>query len=72
MTEHLNLNSNLKDYDDVYQLLVDMHQGLTDEESQTANAKLILILANHIGDPDVIRDAVNISRENTLAWREDD
>jgi len=70
MTTKLNLQSNLSDYDDVYQMIIDMHQELSDEESQSANAKLILILANHIGDSAVIAEAVQIARTNTLVWRE--
>jgi len=65
----LNLKSNLPNYDDVYQILIDMHLEFTDEESQTANAKLILALATHIGDSIVIQQAVNMVRDNTIAWR---
>jgi len=65
----LNLKSNLSNYDDVYQILIDMHLDFTDEESQTANAKLILALVNHIGDSIVLQQAVNIVRDNTIAWR---
>jgi len=66
---NLNLETNLPDYDDVYQLIIDMHQGLSDEESERTNAKLILLLANHIGDQSVLKTAVDIARENTLACR---
>ena len=44
--------------DDFYQELIDMHAGLSDEESQKVNAKLVLILANHIGDINVLREAL--------------
>ena len=71
MSENLNTKSNLADYDDVYQMIIDMHLDLTDEESQSANAKLILALANHIGDASVIAEAVKIARENTLEWRKE-
>lgn len=71
MTGNLNTKSNLADYDDVYQMIIDMHLDLTDEESQSANAKLILALANHIGDASVIAEAVKIARENTLEWRKE-
>ncbi len=36
--------------DDFYQLLIDAHRELSDEQSAQVNAKLILLLANHIGD----------------------
>ncbi len=70
MTEALNLTANIQDADGMYQLIVDMHQDLTEEESLSANAKLILLLANHIGDPVVIAEATSIARGDTLAWRE--
>ena len=49
---------NLDRVDDVYQWLMDAHAGLGDTESMRLNARLILLLANHIGDPLVIRDAI--------------
>jgi hypothetical protein len=44
--------------DDFYQALIDLHRGLTDEQSQLVNARLILLLANHIGDDEVLREAI--------------
>lgn len=49
--------------DDFYQLLIDSHRDLNDEQSQLLNARLILLLANHIGDLDVIREAIRIARQ---------
>ena len=46
----LNLEPNIGSPDDFYQELIDLHRDLTDEQSATINAKLILLLANHIGD----------------------
>jgi hypothetical protein len=48
--------------DDVYDAIIRMHDGLSDAESAQANARLILILANHIGDADVIREAAALAR----------
>ena len=48
--------------DAVYQLLMDLHQGLTDEQSVEANARLVLILVNHIGDEEVIAEAIAAAR----------
>lgn len=62
----LKLDNNLQNYDDVYQSIVDMHRDMTDEQSEKANAKLILLLANHIGDPQVVEEAASIVRANTL------
>ena len=49
--------------DDFYESLVEMHRDLSDEQSAVANAKLILLLANHIGDIGVLREAMQIARE---------
>ncbi len=48
--------------DDFYQSLIDMHRGLSDEQSAQVNAKLILILSNHIGDLAVLREAMALAR----------
>ena len=71
MTQKLNTQPNLADYDEVYQQIIDMHLGLSEEDSQSANAKLILTLANHIGDANVIAEAAKIARDNTLQWRDE-
>lgn len=52
---------NLVRVDDVYQWLVDAHEGRTDEESVRLNARLILTLINHIGDEAVIREAIKLA-----------
>ena len=49
--------------DDFYEALIDMHRDLTDEQSAMVNARLILLLANHIGDLGVLREAMAIARE---------
>ncbi len=69
MSNNLIKTPNLSDYDAVYQMIIDMHTDLSDEESEKANAKLILTLANHVGDPVVIKEAVDLIRANTIAWR---
>lgn len=51
--------------DDFYSLLIDAHQGLTDEQSAVVNAKLILLLCNHIGDLEVIREALSLARQGS-------
>ena len=48
--------------DDLYQRLVDAHDGLTDGESALLNAKLVLLLANHIGDEGVLAEAIAAAR----------
>ena len=49
--------------DDFYESLIDMHRDLTDEQSERANARLILILSNHIGDIGVLREAMRLARD---------
>jgi len=48
--------------DDFYEALIEAHRGLSDEQSQLLNARLILLLANHIGDLDVLREALAVAR----------
>jgi hypothetical protein len=48
--------------DDFYEALIDAHRGLTEQQSTTLNAKLILLLANHIGDLAVLREALAHAR----------
>jgi hypothetical protein len=44
--------------DEFYEALIEAHHGLTDEQSEAFNARLILVLANHIGDLRVLREAL--------------
>jgi hypothetical protein len=55
---------NLPRPDDFYEALIAMHRGLSDAQSARANAKLILLLANHIGDHDVLLAAMTAARED--------
>ena len=43
--------------DDFYEALIEAHQGLSTEESHAYNARLVLVLANHIGSTAVLRQA---------------
>lgn len=54
----LNLERNLARPDDVYAMLLARHDGKTREESEAYNARLIIVLMNHIGDAEVIREAL--------------
>lgn len=49
---------NLAEPDDIYNALVDAHKGLSGEECRAFDARLILLLLNHIGDEAVIREAL--------------
>ena len=59
---HLNIEPNIADMDAFYEQLIEMHRGLSDADSQLVNAKLVLLLANHIGDIDVLKEAFAIAR----------
>jgi len=49
--------------DDVYDALIAAHTGLGDAESAALNARLILVLANFIGDADKVIAAIDAARE---------
>ena len=56
-------SSQLPNPDDFYEDLIETHRGLTTEQSSMVNAKLILLLANHIGDIAVLREALTVARK---------
>ena len=58
----LNIEPNIASPDEFYEALLDAHRGLTTAQSQSLNARLILLLANHVGDCDVLRDALRRAR----------
>lgn len=64
MAAKLNTEINVRDPDGFYAKLIDLHEGLTAEQSQKVNAKLILMLANHIGDRDVLDEALSYVKSN--------
>ena len=52
----------LESPDDFYEALIAAHDGLDAEQSQALNARLVLLLANHIGALDVLREALAAAR----------
>ncbi len=50
--------------DDFYESLMRAHQGLSEAESHALNARLVLILANHIGDLAVLQEALALARRS--------
>lgn len=52
----------LQDADSFYEQLLDAHQGLTPEESQLFEARLILLLANQVGDAKVLKECIEAAR----------
>lgn len=53
----------IDDPDSLYETLVHMHEGLDERQSHLVNARLILLLANHIGDRAVVEQAIRMARE---------
>ena len=56
------ITRNLEDADKIYAMLTRAHEGLSKDESDALNARLILILFNHIGDAEVIAGALALAR----------
>jgi hypothetical protein len=54
---------NLQDADAFYEQLLDAHQGLSKEQSELLNARLILLLANQVGDARVLKECLDAARE---------
>lgn len=52
---------NLSDPDGIYQRLIELHAGRDDADSFRINARLILLLANHIGDRETIIEAIRLA-----------
>ena len=48
--------------DDFYESLIETHRDLTDDQSAQVNARLVLLLSNHIGDIAVLREAIALAR----------
>jgi hypothetical protein len=62
MHSTLNTTPNIAQPDDFYEALIDIHRDLSEEQSQMLNARLILLLANHIGDLGVLREAMRAAQ----------
>ncbi|HZG18545.1 MAG TPA: DUF2783 domain-containing protein [Herbaspirillum sp.] len=58
----LNTSPNLARPDDFYEALIAMHRDLDDAASQSVNARLILLLCNHIGGHEVLLEAMQRAR----------
>jgi hypothetical protein len=63
------LQPNLRDGDAFYAALIDAHRGFSDAESEAMNARLVLLLANHIGDEDVLNAALATARASVVEER---
>jgi len=58
----LERESKAVDGDGLYAVIIEAHQGLSLEDSAALNARLVLLLANHVGDASVVREALATAR----------
>ena len=63
----LRTTSNFADPDAAFRLVVEAHRGLSEAEGAAFDAALTLLLANHIGDLDVLREAVGLAQRHATA-----
>jgi len=56
-------NLYLQDADAFYEQLLDAHEGLSEDQSRLLDARLILLLANQVGDAKVLRDCIEAARQ---------
>jgi hypothetical protein len=59
--------SRFKDSDQAFVTLVEARRGLSESEASELDAKLVLILANHIGDIDILREAIAFAKQTMPA-----
>ena len=62
----LSTASNFADPDAAYRLIVEAHRGLSEAQSADLDAALVLVLANHIGDLAVLREALALGRRRMV------
>jgi hypothetical protein len=58
--------TNLENPDLFYESLVHAHRELDDDQSQALNARLILLLANHVGEQAVLEEALAAARSSLV------
>jgi hypothetical protein len=62
----LSTSSNFAKPDDAFRMIVESHRGLSDAQSADLDAALVLVLANHIGDLEVLREASELAKRRLL------
>jgi hypothetical protein len=62
----LSTSSNFAKPDDAFRAIVEAHRGLTDAQSADFDSAMVLILANHIGDIEVLREAITLAGRRML------
>jgi hypothetical protein len=67
MQQMLSTSSNFANPDAAYRMIVEAHRGLSDEDSAALDAALVLLLANHIGDLAVLKEALKQAAQTLSA-----
>jgi hypothetical protein len=62
----LSTSSNFAKPDDAFRMIVEAHRGLSDAQSADLDAALVLVLANHIGDIKVLREAIELAKRRLV------
>ena len=62
----LSTTSNFAKPDDAFRAVVEAHRGLSEAESADLDAALVLVLANHIGDINVLHEAIALAKRRVL------
>ncbi len=62
----LSTSSNFAKPDDAFRAIVEAHRGLSEAQSADFDAALVLILANHIGDIDVLRESIALAKRRVI------
>jgi Protein of unknown function (DUF2783) len=62
----LSTSSNFAKPDDAFRAIIEAHRGLSDAQSADLDAALVLILANHIGDIAVLREAITLAKRRVI------
>lgn len=68
----LQTEPNIPDSDGFYQELLELHEGRSKEESDAVNVSLILLLANHIGDREVLSEAMKAAADSASTNKGED
>lgn len=58
----ISMESNFLDPDTAFRTVVEAHRGLTPADSALLDAALVLLLANHIGDVEVLTEAIDVAK----------
>jgi Protein of unknown function (DUF2783) len=57
---------NIPDPDGFYEALINAHEDLSENDSAAVNARLVLLLANQIGNQSVLLQCIAAARENLM------